>query len=205
MQAAMQKYPGWWLQRRQFIGRPLRQSLAGEALQRFARTGALSIGLAVKYRNGKRLEDVLPTAPTGKFAEIVGAHDPDKMVARIMAAKMGDGIGAVAAVKAPFAIAYLNRRVAGQLTRRRQALIEGRHAALGFKRILRRHQPPQLIQCEPFDRLQADMEMAFMGRVKGAAKEADAPAFSPRHIVHRRRSRAGGRALQGFQGFQGRT
>ncbi len=49
------------------------------------------------------------------------------------------------------------------------------------------------------------MQMAFMGRVERAAKEADAPAPSPRRIVRWYRARPGYRVPQGFQRFQGRT
>jgi hypothetical protein len=40
---------------------------------------------------------------------------------------------------------------------------------------LRRDQPPDLIETEPFQCLATDMEMALMRRVEGAAKQTDSP------------------------------
>ena len=107
--------------------------------------------------------------------------------------------------------------MARQAPRRRQAFFVRRHAALGFKRILRRYQPPQLIQSELFDGLETDMQMARMRRVEGAAEQADPAAssghrkfgerrkFGARRMFGGRRAGAGGRAPKGFQGLQGRT
>jgi hypothetical protein len=49
------------------------------------------------------------------------------------------------------------------------------HAALRLQWILRRHQPPYLVEAEALQRLEADVEMAGMRWVEGAAQEADAP------------------------------
>ena len=148
--------------------------MADKTLERLARRGRLSIGPAVEYRNGKRSEDVLPAPPVLEIGEVVGTHDPDKAVARVAAAQLADGVGAVLAVKAPFEITHPDQRVAREAARRRQTLFERRHAARGLQRILRRHQPPNFIQAEAFEGLEADMEMAFMGRIERAAEKTDA-------------------------------
>jgi len=51
--------------------------------------------------------------------------------------------------------------------------LKGRHAALRLQRILRRDKPPDLIQVEPLQRLDADMAMAGMSGVEGTAENAD--------------------------------
>lgn len=158
--------------------------MAAKTLERLARGGRLSIGPAIEYRNGKRLEDILPAAPVLEIGQIVGAHNPDEAMARMAAAQTCDGVRAVRAVPAPFAIAHPNRRVAGEAPRRGQTLFERRHAAFRFKRILRRHQPPQFIQTEPFDGLKADMKMAFMRRIERAAEQTDARAAGGRGSYH---------------------
>ena len=173
---------------------PFRQPMAAKTLERLARGSRLSIGPAVEYRNGKRLEDVLPAPPVLEIGEVVGTHDPDEAVARVAAAQLADGVGAVWAVPALFAIAHPNRRVAGEAPRPGQTLFKRRHAALRFKRVLRRNQPPEFIQIESFYGLKADMKMAFMRRVKRAAEQADAPAGGGRGSQDRR-ARARYRAL----------
>lgn len=88
--------------------------------------------------------------------------------------------------------------------RSRQALFIERHAVLGFKRVLRRYQPPQFIQAQPFEGLQTDMQMAFMRRVEGATEQADPPASAPQ-CISAALAWAGGWALEGLERFQGRT
>ena len=164
--------------------------MAAKMLERLARGGRLSIGPAIEYRNGKRLEDILPAAPALEICQIVGAHHPDEAMARMAAAETLDGVGAVWTVPALFAIAHPNRRVAGEAPRRGQTLFERRHTALRFKRVLRRDQPPEFIQIEPFDGLKADMKMAFMRRIERAAEQADARAGGGRGSQRRRRAGA---------------
>ena len=94
-----------------------------------------------------------------------------------------------------FAIAHPNRRVAREAPRRGQTLFERRHTVLRFKRVLRRDQPPEFIQIEPFDGLKANMKMAFMRRIERAAKQADARAAGERGSRRRRREGARYRAL----------
>jgi hypothetical protein len=49
------------------------------------------------------------------------------------------------------------------------------HAGGCLQRILRRDQPPDLVEAEALQRLAADMQMALMGGIEGAAEQADAP------------------------------
>jgi hypothetical protein len=56
-----------------------------------------------------------------------------------------------------------------------KALAELAHAGGRLQRILRRDQPPDLVEAETLQRLAADMQMAFMCGVERAAEQADAP------------------------------
>ncbi len=57
-----------------------------------------------------------------------------------------------------------------------EALVEGGHGGDRLERVLRRHQPPDLIQGEAAQCQAADVQMAFMGRIEGAAQEPDGEA-----------------------------
>jgi hypothetical protein len=52
-------------------------------------------------------------------------------------------------------------------------LFQRRHVAFRFERILRADQPPDVIEAEQLQRQQADVAVAVMGRVEGAAEQAD--------------------------------
>src|SRR5260221_13277835 len=94
----------------------------------------------------------------------------------------------------------LDARILRQRRGRGEALGERRHAAHRLQWVLRRDQPPHLIEREPSQRLAADMEMAAMGRIERAAEEPDA---APAPIAERARERQDGGARRGFA--QGRT
>src|SRR6185503_9004318 len=55
-----------------------------------------------------------------------------------------------------------------------EAILQRRHANAGLQRILRRDQPPHIIEAELFQRHLADMQMTLMGRIERAAEKADA-------------------------------
>jgi hypothetical protein len=68
-------------------------------------------------------------------------------------------------------------RISGrERTGRGEALGEIRHSGYRLQRILRRDQPPDPIQAEMPERLPADREMAFVGRVEGTSEQPDAAA-----------------------------
>ena len=53
------------------------------------------------------------------------------------------------------------------------------HARLVFQRVLRTHQPPDLVEREPPQRLDADVPVALMRRVERPADKADPGHYSP--------------------------
>lgn len=80
-----------------------------------------------------------------------------------------------------------------------EALCERCHASDVFQRILRRDQPPDLVEPELRQRQAADRAMAFVGRVEGAAQKSDAKARRRQEAAERggQVSGAGQRSAQG--------
>jgi hypothetical protein len=107
--------------------------------------------------------------------EIVGAHQPDEMLAREKRLERRDGIRGVMRAELRLEIEHADAWVARDGSGLLQALGEGRHAGDGLQRILRRDQPPYLVEPKPLQGFEADMAMALMGRVERAAEKTDPP------------------------------
>src|SRR3546814_8798683 len=71
-----------------------------------------------------------------------------------------------------------------QAARRRHALGERRHPARRLQRILRRDQPPYPVESEAPQRFLGDLPVAVVGRIEGAAEQADAGARGWRAEEH---------------------
>ena len=84
-----------------------------------------------------------------------------------------------------------------------QPLGKGRHAGNRLQRVLRRHQPPDLVYVEALQRLPADMQVPAMRRVEGAAEQADAPSRNRRIKIPSPAARERGNF--GWGPAQGRT
>ncbi len=108
-----------------------------------------------------------------ELREIVGAHQPDEMLAREKRLKRRDRIDAVMRAELRFEVEHADARIARDGSGLLQAFGKGRHAGDGLQRILRRHQPPDLVEMKPLQGFEADMAMAFMGRVERAAEKTD--------------------------------
>lgn len=104
--------------------------MAAKTFERLACGGRLSIGPTIEYRNGKRLEEILPTVPTLEICQIVSTHHPNEAMARMAAAETLNCVSAVWTVPTLFAIAHTNCRVADETPRFGQTLFKWRHAAL---------------------------------------------------------------------------
>src|SRR5579871_3773173 len=101
-----------------------------------------------------------------------------------------DGVGGVAGAEPRFEVEDPDPWMAGQTDRLGAALLEVGHAALRLQRVLRRDQPPDLVEIEALQRFETDVAMTGMGRIEGAAEEADAPG---RRRAEKRLPRAQGR------------
>jgi hypothetical protein len=70
-----------------------------------------------------------------------------------------------------------NVRVIGDSAGEPQAVIIVSVIGWVFERIARRHQPPDRVETEPFQRLQRYFAMTLMRRVKRSAQKSDAAAL----------------------------
>ena len=57
---------------------------------------------------------------------------------------------------------------------------------VAFQRIARRDQPPHLVEAQRLQRDQAELPMAFVRRIEGAAEETDPHAWHPQWQAERR-------------------
>jgi hypothetical protein len=85
-------------------------------------------------------------------------------------------VGGIAGAEPGLDIGDPEPGVQGQAAGAGQALGEGRHAARLLERVLRRDQPPHLVEAEPAQGLETDPVMALMGRIERAAEQPDPEA-----------------------------
>src|ERR1700741_2351284 len=152
-------------------GRPERR---GEGARGHAGTGLEHTSLARDHRHGQRTKDAAPTLPARDLNQIVAAHQPDEMNLGKVLFQNRDGIGGVGRAQRGFKIADDDERLARRLARGADALFEPRHALAWLQGILRRHQPPYVVEPELLQRKLARVHVAFMGGIERSAQEADA-------------------------------
>src|SRR5215468_9302786 len=131
---------------------------------------------AVEYGNRNGSKDLVPPLPVAKLHEVVGPHQPDETQPREAPSQGSQGIGSVGRSNEPgFEIADDNASLSGgDPPSLFQAFGEGRHAGDWFQRVVRRDQPPHLVEIEAFESEPAEMQVAAMGRVERPAQEPDA-------------------------------
>jgi len=117
---------------------------------------------------------MLPTPPAADLRQIVGAHQPDETGARKAPLQRVQRVGGIAGAEPRLDIGHLDALVGHHRGGGRHPIGERRHAADRFQRVLRRDQPPDLVEPEPSQRLAADVQMAVMGGVERAAEQPDA-------------------------------
>ncbi len=115
-----------------------------------------------------------------QLRQIVGAHQPDEAKSGKALFQLRQRIGGKARSKLRLEIGRLDAgMVRCEGSGRGEAVGERGHALHRLQRVLRRDEPPDLVEIEGAQRLEADMEVAAMCRVEGAADEADAPPLPP--------------------------
>ena len=132
-----------------------------------------------------RGEQIAPAQPVHQLGQDVGAHQPDELGTRVEPAQRPHGVERVARAEQQFGRIDPDAGMTGELARARHAGRQRLHAVVALQRVLRRDQPPDLVEAEPPQRLEADVAMAFMGRIERAAQEADAARRVARHAGHR--------------------
>ena len=112
--------------------------------------------------------------------EVVGTHKPDKAGVRKPPPELGERIGRVAGSEPSLEVGDGDPGMPHQGSRTGEALLEGRHALDRLQGVLRRHQPPDLVEIEPLQRLEADMKVASMSGIEGAAEKPNPSAGAAR-------------------------
>lgn len=141
------------------------------------------------------MKDFLPIRPAVDLRQIIGAHDPNEAHPREKRGQVAQGLRRVDRAQQPLDVGGADVPVVRRRLGRAQPLIEGRHARLGFERILWGDQPPDLVEAEVFQGFQGDMPVPVMGRIEGPAEQPDAAARRGQPSAQRtgqsRRSRYG--------------
>jgi len=146
-----------------------------KALRRKPRQGAVAKGRAREDGDRHAREDRAPAPPARKLDEVVGTHQPYEALPRIEPLQCRDRIGGVARAEGGFERGDANARMPAIGARLLQTVAQRRHAGDGLERVLRRDQPPHLVEIEALQGFEADMAMAFMRRIEGPAEQADPP------------------------------
>src|SRR5690348_6301318 len=121
------------------------------------------------------MKDVRPPLPTPNLVEVVGAHQPDEAGPREASLEGGNRVRRVARAEPRLDVGRLDARIAGGDDGGGEARLEGGHAACRLQRVLRRDEPPDLVEIETPQRFEAEMEVAAMRRVERPADQADPP------------------------------
>ncbi len=86
--------------------------------------------------------------------QVVSAHQPHEPVFTPDIREPRQGIGGKTRPQPRLGVRYMNAGVSGgDFLGRLQPLSVIGHALFGFQRVLRRHQPPDLVQRQPLQRL----------------------------------------------------
>ena len=107
-----------------------------------------------------------------KMKQAVSPHNPDKSSARTVRFEQANRINRIGQVSVQFDIANIHPALSTHkdLNRGRACLKISRAC---FERVSARHDPPDLIQTETFQRCLGDVQMTLMRRVKTTTEQAN--------------------------------
>ena len=136
--------------------------------------GLIFIPRTSDHGNHNMSGNLPPVLPPMELGEIIRPHNPDKSVLWIASDQLFDRIDRVSRAQFAFDRCRPNAGTAGHFPRRRKPRLKWRHV-LGalFQGISGRHQPPDLVQIQRFERKPAYAAMSAMGRIKRAAEKTD--------------------------------
>ena len=140
-------------------------------------------------------EQFAPSPPMLKLGQDVGAHQPNEPGARIEPAQRPHRVERVARAEQQLRRTDTDMRVTGDLPCPCDAGRQGLHAVIALQRVLRRDQPPHLVEVEPSQGLQADVPVSVVGGVERSAQQPDAPRRGARHVRHRMMREGHGRSV----------
>src|SRR6185312_4787766 len=152
-------------------GRALDVALAVDHANRAPR-GAVLHGLgrerghdragALDHGDGHARGDILPAAPAAEDLEIVAAHQPGEIELWEAALQRLERIDGVLRAQSALDVHHDDARVARYRPGVNDAVGERSQPGAAFERILRRHQPPHVVEAEALERDFTDVPMTFM-------------------------------------------
>lgn len=152
-----------------------RMDEAPQPAHRARRVGSRIITGPANHRNRHLPRQAPPIAPQVKICQGVASEQPDEAMLRVAPLQPPHRIDGEARSFPPLEVADADRRAHRQPSRRRSAGGERRHVLCPLlERVTGGNQPPDLVQAEGLDGVKADAPMPGVGRVEGAAEEADA-------------------------------
>lgn len=125
-------------------------------------------------REWHRSDDIGPVLPARQLGQVVGAHEPHEPDVGEQAAQRAERVEGVARAEFGLEGGGDDASAIGDTAGAGEAVGKAFHARPRFQRVAGRDQKPDLVEFEPAARERGDMEVAGMGRVEGAAEEADA-------------------------------
>ena len=120
-----------------------------------------------------------------ELGQNVGAHQPDEPGARIEPAERPHRVERIAGAKQQLGCTDPDAGVTGDLPRTGDAARQRLHAVVALQRVLRRDQPPDLVEAQAPQGFQADVTMPVMGWIERSAQKPDAARRVARHVRHR--------------------
>lgn len=134
-------------------------------------------------RKRQLVQQFLPILPAMQCSEIIGTDEPDEIDMRVGRFQRPHRINGVMRAEARLLSADDKTPVIGQRAHRGEALFK-RIGFVGFERVLRAYQPPDIIDLQRPQRRFGDQAMTVMRRVETAAKQC--------HFGTREKLRRGG-------------
>lgn len=142
----------------------------GEATMQCAK----AVRCAIKNSDGQQCCNAAPCAPTVKAREIIRPHEPHELMAGVVRLEVRDGIDGIAQAHPLLDIEDADAWVTGDRLGARETLRIISKFMLGFKGIMRAHQPPDFIKLQALQCLARDVQMPGMGGVEGTTQQTNA-------------------------------
>ena len=107
--------------------------------------------------------------------KVIRTDQPHETVVAVTAAKLAQRIDGIAGAETVLDVGNANPRMSGHGLRIGHPRCQGRHSRRRFQGILWRYEPPDFIQIEAAQGLEADMAMSVMRRIERSPQKAYAP------------------------------
>src|SRR5262249_18436602 len=141
--------------------------------------------------------EIGPAPPALEDLQIVAAHQPDETKLGEAALQRAQRVDGIMRTQRALDVHHDDARMAREILGLPHAVLERQEPCPALERVLRRHQPPYIVEAQPLERDLADIDVAVMGGIERAAEQPDAQAR--RHRSGRLEPMSGGaRRSQGL-------